>query len=184
MNDEELLRRVAAGERNAFDELYAAYSPKVFGFALRVTRSRDLVDEIVNDTLLAVWRSAHRFDGRSKPSTWIFGIAYRKALRALARRKRPESAVDPAVAPRDDRPGADAVVEDRESLEVVGRALRALPPEQRAVVELTFLEGLSYAEIAHVVDCPVNTVKTRMFHARKKMREALDRVGLARPFAG
>jgi len=184
VNDQDLLQRIAAGERDAFEELYGAYSSRLFGFALRVTRNPELVDEVVNDTLLAVWRSAGRFDGRSKPSTWIFGIAYRKALRALAARRRVEPGAELPENRVDDRPRADVVVERRESLALVGRALRGLPVEQRAVVELTFLHGLSYPAISEIIGCPVNTVKTRMFHARRRLRDALDKAGLERPFTG
>lgn len=183
--DEDLLARTAGGELPAFEELYARYARRLFGFALRMTRSPELVEEIVNDTLLAVWRSAASFDGRSKVSTWIFGIGYRKALHALSRRRdragegaeRPAPAAEPRERP-------DAVYERAELGVILRRALRELPAEQRLVVELTFFQGLSYPEIAAVVDCPVNTVKTRMFHARRKLRDALPRFGLARPAAG
>ena len=184
VHDHQLLERIAGGEREAFEALYASYASRLFGFALRVTRDPDLVDEVVNDTLLAVWRSAARFGGRSQPSTWIFGIAYRKALRALAGRRRREPTIELPDSRRDDRPGADVVLERRESLSVVTGALRKLPAEQRAVVELTFLHGLSYKEVAEAIGCPVNTVKTRMFHARRKLHDALDRVGLSRPTSG
>ena len=85
--DRVLIERVAGGDREAFEALYARYYRKLFGFAQRVTRSADLVEEIVSDTLLTVWRSAARFDGRSRLSTWIFGIAYRKALQSVSRRR-------------------------------------------------------------------------------------------------
>jgi len=183
--DEELIARVAGGELAAFEELYARYTRKLFGFALRLTRAPELVDEIVNDTLLAVWRSAASFDGRSKLSTWIFGIAYRKAMRALGRRRLPEADASEGPVPvADARELPDAVFERDEMALRLRRAVGELPAEQRLVVELTFFQGLSYPEIAAVVDCPVNTVKTRMFHARRKLRAALPRFGLDRPAAG
>ena len=184
-DDELLIARTAEGDLAAFEELYARYSRRLFGFALRLTRSPDLVEEVVNDTLLALWRSAGRFDGRSKGSTWIFGIAYRKALRALSRRRTgttlEEAGYDRAVDPGE-RP--DAACERREAASTLESALRELPQEQRAVVELTFFQGLSYPEIASIVDCPVNTVKTRMFHARRKLRAALPRLGLSGAIGG
>lgn len=182
--DRMLIERVAAGDREAFEALYARYYRKLFGFAQRVTRSADLVEEIVSDTLLTVWRSAARFDGRSRLSTWIFGIAYRKALQSVSRRRPldplPEgraSVHDPGESPYD-------ACARHEAAALLERALRTLPFEQRAVVELTFFHGLAYGEIAGVVGCPVNTVKTRMFHARRKLREALPELGVARPSAG
>ncbi|HSM13556.1 MAG TPA: sigma-70 family RNA polymerase sigma factor [Thermoanaerobaculia bacterium] len=180
----ELIGRIAGGERDAFEELYAGYASRLFGFALRITRSPELVDEVVNDTLLAVWRSAASFHGRSRPSTWIFGIAYRKALRALADRRRREPTTESADTRSDARPGPELVAQGRESLAALGHALRRLPVEQRAAVELTFLHGLSYAEIAEIVGCPVNTVKTRVFHARRKLRQSLERAGHDLPSTG
>jgi RNA polymerase sigma-70 factor (ECF subfamily) len=179
-DDGSLLTRVANGDVEAFEDLYARYARRLFGFALRITRRPELVEEVVNDTLLAVWRSAGSFDGRSKPSTWIFGIAYRKSLRALQRRRPAEIAVPEPRGAVDERAGPEQQLQQREMLALVDRALASLPPEQRAVVELTFFSELSYAEVAAVVDCPVNTVKTRMFHARRKLREALPR--LAAPY--
>lgn len=179
--DSELLRRIAAGDTAAFEDLYAGYASRLLAFALRVTRTPELVDEVVNDTLLAIWRSAGRFEHRSSASTWIFGIAYRKALHALAARRRHPAGGEAPDARADNRPPVDERLERRESLATLGRALSDLSSEQRAVVELTFVQGLTYAEVAAAIDCPVNTVKTRMFHARRKLRAALDRAGLARP---
>jgi RNA polymerase sigma factor (sigma-70 family) len=185
VDDELLIGRTGEGDLDAFEELYARYSRRLFGFALRLTRNPDLVEEVVNDTLLALWRSAARFDGRSKGSTWIFGIAYRKALRALSRR-RVTTPLDEVGYDRTEDPGEwpDAAYERREAATTLEVALRELPQEQRAVVELTFFQGLSYPEIARIVDCPVNTVKTRMFHARRKLRAALPRLGLSGTLGG
>jgi RNA polymerase sigma-70 factor (ECF subfamily) len=172
------LVRVAEGDRAAFERLYRGFYPRLFGYVLKVCRRPDLVEEIVNDTLLAVWRSAGRFDGRSRVSTWIFGIAYRKTLKRLARR----DAAAPAEPPAGVEPAVAAVgarrLERRELRDALDRALAALPPEQRAVVELAYFHELPYAEIAEIVGCPVNTVKTRMFHARRRLRERLPELGV------
>src|SRR5947199_7224448 len=86
-NDElTLLRRVATKDRRAFEALYHLYYRRLFGYLLKLTRRADLVEEVLNDVMLAIWKGAASFDGRSRPSTWIFGIAYHKALKALARR--------------------------------------------------------------------------------------------------
>lgn len=175
-----LIERVAGGDRGAFEELYARYYRKLFGFALRVTRSADLVEEIVSDTLLTVWRSAPRFDGRSRLSTWIFGIAYRKAIQAASRRRSWDPLPEGRASLRDPGEGPLDAAERHQTRSLLQRALRELPVEQRAVVELTFFHDLSYREIAAVVDCPVNTVKTRMFHARRKLRQALPGLGVDR----
>src|ERR1700709_2205716 len=87
MPDEELslLRRVADADKKAFETLYHLYYRRLFAYLFKLTRRGDLVEEVLNDVMFAIWTGAARFDGRSRPSTWIFGIAYHKALKALAR---------------------------------------------------------------------------------------------------
>ncbi|MEA2602157.1 MAG: hypothetical protein QOF89_3149 [Acidobacteriota bacterium] len=173
-----LLRRVATKDRKAFEALYHIYYRRLFGYVLKLTRKADVVEEVVNDVMLAIWSHAPGFDGRSRPSTWIFGIAYHKALKALARR--PPAAEDGAEGPEPvaaDEP--ESLAARRELATVLGRALHSLSPEQRAVVELTYYYGLAYAEIAEIVGCPVNTVKTRMFHARRRLKELLPELGVS-----
>ena len=183
-DDVVLLRRIAAQDRAAFETLYGLYYRRLFGYLLKVTRRADMVEEVLNDVMLVIWRKAASFDGRSRPSTWIFGIAYHKALKALAQRQpTPLSNVNDGDGP-DER--AEPVEEEqpeslavrRELATVIGRALHALSPEQRAVVELTYYYGCSYQEISEIVDCPVNTVKTRMFHARRRLRNVLPGMGV------
>jgi RNA polymerase sigma-70 factor, ECF subfamily len=178
-NDElALLRRVAAKDRKAFEALYHLYYRRLFGYLLKLTRRVDLVEEVLNDVMLAVWKGAASFDGRSRVSTWIFGIAYHKALKVLARR--PEEPDDERERPEPlDTEEPESLAARRELAGVLGRALGALSPEQRAVVELTYYYGLAYQEIAEIVGCPVNTVKTRMFHARRRLRDLLPGLGIS-----
>lgn len=165
-----LVARVAAREQTAFAELYAIYRRRLARFLGRFLASPDTIDEIVNDVMFVVWQDAARFELRSKVSTWIFGIAWHKALKALERQKR---AAAPLVEPEQPERPDDAVnlLEIRERLR---RALDRLTPEQRLVVELTYFVGRSYQEIAEIAGCPVNTVKTRMFHARHRLRDILN----------
>ena len=96
--DAVLLERVAAKDRGAFQELYQRYYQRLFGFIFKLTRRPEVVEEALNDTLLAVWKGAGSFGGRSRPSTWILGIAHRQALKALSRVRRAER--DPEVGAR------------------------------------------------------------------------------------
>jgi RNA polymerase sigma-70 factor (ECF subfamily) len=144
-----------------------------------MTGHLDLAQEGINDVMLVVWRSGQSFGGRSSVSTWIMGIAYRKALKLLegSRRwskrfasvdfddwiERSEAAAEPS--------------DDGDLRDLLEEGLRHLSPEHRAVVELTYFYGCSYEEIAAIADCPVNTVKTRMFHARAKLRKLLPALG-------
>lgn len=182
-DDHQLVSRIAEHDLESFRELYDRYFRRLYGFVYKVTRRADLVEEIVQDTLLVVWRDAGRFAGRSRVSSWIFGIAYRRALKLVGsekRRARRESIAANLDLHREPRPGPETRMDDRERAHAVWSALAELSASQRAVVELTFFEGCSYAEIAEIVGCPVNTVKTRMFHARRRLRERLaelDRSG-------
>ncbi|HXO19807.1 MAG TPA: sigma-70 family RNA polymerase sigma factor [Thermoanaerobaculia bacterium] len=182
-SDDELsqLRRVAAGDRKAFEALYHLYYRRLFAYLWKITRRGEIVEEVLNDVMLAIWTGAARFDGRSRPSTWIFGIAYHKALKALARLQpvaawpEPETREEPEPVDADE---PESLMNRRELKTTLGKALGALSPEQRAVVELTYYYELPYGEIAEIVGCPVNTVKTRMFHARKRLKQLLPRFGI------
>ena len=167
----ELLRQVATGDRVAFKELYLIYHRRLARFLMRMTSRHDLIEEVINDTLWTVWLKAGDFRGDSLVSTWIVGITYRRALKALRRHgtARPMLMVDDAaVAP-------DVQAED-ENRQWLGQALAELPLEQRMVMEFSYLMGHSCEEIAQIMQCPVNTVKTRMFHAREKLRRSLPRL--------
>lgn len=174
-----LLARVAGGDREAFRELYIAYHRRLARFLTRLTRHYEIAEEVINDTLWVVWRKAGDFRGDSRVSTWIMGIAYRRALKTLRSRNRALlEAVpienEPLVAP--DELGA------AETSEWILLAMRHLPTEQRLALEFAYGYGHSCEEIAQIMDCPVNTVKTRLFHARAKLRALLP--GLAGTGAG
>ena len=170
--DRELVRRVATGDRAAFEHLYRAYARRLGGYLFKLLRQPEWVEEALDDVMLVVWQKADRYDGSSRVSTWLFGIAHRKALKMSEQRRRHLRAVYPPpeeqpLPPRPADPEEQTL--QRDQLRQLARGIERLPPDQRAVVELTFFEGRSYAEIAEVMDCPVNTVKTRMFHARKSL---------------
>ncbi|WP_283133430.1 RNA polymerase sigma factor [Rhizohabitans arisaemae] len=168
-DDGSLLARVAQGDTTALNEIYARYGGPLFSFLFRLSGDRGTAEEILQDTLLAVWRSAGSFQKRSSVSTWLFGVARRQAHNRLR-------GVPPPVAaePYDDldpMPGPEelAVSGDR-----VQAALVRLPLPQREVVVLAFLNDLSHQEIAEVLGIPVGTVKSRLHHARATLRGCLD----------
>ena len=151
----------------AFERLHQSYFSKLMHFAKRITGSSEAAEEIASDALMVVWRNAERFEGRSKPSSWIFGIAYRLSLKrrqAMGRYKEDVFLDDDLFDDNDDT--ATAVMRQKD----VGSALQQLSPELRAVVELTYYNGYLYKEIAEILGCPVGTVKTRMMTARGRLR--------------
>jgi RNA polymerase sigma-70 factor (ECF subfamily) len=168
-HDGALLVAIAAGNRRALEELYLSYHRRLARFLSRFTPRYENVEEIINDTFMVVWQSAKDFRHASQVSTWIIGIAYRTALKSFRRQKNhtvarsledyPEQTVDPTF---------DAEVNDW-----LQHGLSRLPIEQRLTLELAYHMGHSLEEIAAITDCPVGTVKARMFHAREKLRQYL-----------
>jgi len=164
--DRELLSRIATGDEAAFKRLYARYADRVFRYALTLLRNRHLAEEVVQETMVAVWNGARTFRGTAQVSTWIFGIARNQAHALRRRESRGERVPDePAVLPD---PAERVEVQDR-----VLAAVEELPPEQREVVFLAFYEGFSYREIARILGVPEGTVKSRMYFAKRKLREVL-----------
>jgi len=170
-----LIRRVVRRDRQAFETLYHRYSPVVYRYLWKLIRQREIVEEALNDVMMVVWETASRFNGTSRLSTWILGIAHNKALKARARFTRFDAKVQEAAPDGVEPSGPEDAWAQRELASSVAQAIDSLPPEQAAVVELTFYHDLSYAEIAKIVGCPVNTVKTRMLHARRRLASLFAR---------
>jgi RNA polymerase sigma-70 factor (ECF subfamily) len=169
-----LLARAATGDRDAFRKLYGLYHRRLHRFLSRLTNERELTEEIINDTMMIVWQQAGQFRGDSLASTWILGIAYRRALKALERRRSlGQQTAMLAAAAIADHTMLDRLSQSAELGDWVDVALTTLSAEHRMVIELAYFLGLSCEEISKVADCPVGTVKTRMFYARERLREAL-----------
>lgn len=173
--DAELIAGLCKADEHALEQLYHQYYPRLYRFIGRITGRDDLVDEIINDVMFVVWNKSASYDHSCKPSTWILGIAYNKARQVLR------------DAIRNDNESLDEMDEDnawfgqpdaaQNQLEIedwLESALNTLTPEHRAVIELTYYHGLHYSEIALIMGCPENTVKTRMFHARKKLAQLVN----------
>jgi len=178
MQDEALwIRRVAAGDREAFEKLYSVYQRRLFSFLYRLVNEAGAAEELVNDVMVEVWKSASRFRGDAKASTWIFAIAHHVMLNHVRRRKRESVDLEKAQHVAAPGPDPEAGAMHKGLQGEIRSALGRLSAEHREIVELTFYEGYSYEEISGIVRCPVNTVKTRMFHAKKKLHDVLARMG-------
>lgn len=169
--ERDLLRRVALRERAAFEELYGEYRRRLTRFLGRLTRRPELIDEVINDTLWIVWQKAGDFRGGSQVSTWIMGIAYRCTLKSL----RQSGAADLSLQ-EDDHPRVEPQAA-QELQDWVAHGLRHLPLDQRMTLQLAYSFGHSLEEIAEIMDCPVGTVKARMFRARVRLRNLLPALG-------
>ena len=170
-DDWNLIRRVGTGDQAALERLYKQYYSGLYRFILQITQRIDYVEEVINDVMFVVWEKAAVVTPLSKASTWILGIAHNKALQALRRGRSSGGVALYRERETEQIPGQDVSVGEMETEEVLFALMRALSPEQRAVLELVYYHGLHYAEIGQVIDCPENTVKTRVFHARRKLRE-------------
>lgn len=168
-SDIDRLVAVAAGNRLAFEELYLVYHRRLARFLFRFTPRYENVEEIINDTFLTIWQRAKDFRHASQVSTWIFGIAYRTALKSLHRQRHHAAALSLDEYPEQTTdPGAETEVQDW-----LAHGLSRLPLDQRLTLELAYHMGHSLEEIAAITDSPVGTVKARMFHARRKLRQHL-----------
>lgn len=168
-----LVELIGGGDKRAFAALFEVYGPRIFRYAVRLIGDTGKAEEVTNDTMMEVWKSAARFEGRSSVSTWIIGIARHLALNSIRGKRLPTVAVEAAAEVADDDPGADAAHDHDALKRTLRSALGKLTPEHRDVIELTFFHGHSYEEIASIVGCPENTVKTRMFHAKKQLKSLL-----------
>ncbi|MEM7000235.1 MAG: RNA polymerase sigma factor [Pseudomonadota bacterium] len=174
--DKALLMRIAKdGDVAAMEELYVRLRPRMVGFLGRMTQDEGLIEEAYNDVMIKVWDNAAQFEGRAKVSSWVFSIAYRTCLRLVKKQQRRSATV---LLMGDDMP--DVEIDDppeAEANQELATAVTHLSPRHRLVVELCYFEGCSLEEISRIVGCPLNTVKTRLHHARKKLKLTLAAAG-------
>ena len=178
--DLELHRRLSAGDRGAFDDLYRRYSPTAYGIAYRLTGQRLLAQDVVHDAFLALWRAPEAFDAaRGAFRSFFRSLVHHRAVDTIRREERlrarqeraanlePVAGEDPAESVADDDFVARRRLEVREALE-------RLSPEQRQVLEMAYFTGMTQVRIAEELGIPLGTVKTRTFAALRKLRSALE----------
>jgi len=174
----DLIRSVAQGDRTAFERLYRLYHPRIYKFSIRMLEDHFSAEEVASDTLYAVWRTASKFREQSAVSSWILGIAYRRSLKSYHKTARHTQNREPAFeleALTESSPDVNPETQANNAMEMsqLQVALSSLSSNHRAVMELIAL-GYSVNEIAGIVGCPENTVKTRTFHARRQLQAALQ----------
>jgi RNA polymerase sigma-70 factor, ECF subfamily len=169
-----LLQRLGKRDEAALRELYSAYSRTIYAFAFQRLRDAAEAEEIVVDTMHEVWRHPERFRGEAKFSTWLLGIARFKLLSVIrSREPQHEDIVDLEETLESGEEGTFEILAQKQRREAVRQCMDKLPAEQRECVHLVFYEGYGLAEVAAVLGCPENTVKTRLFHARRKLKSSL-----------
>jgi RNA polymerase sigma-70 factor, ECF subfamily len=160
--------------------LYGRHHARVFRFGIRLVRDEQVAEDLISEVFLDVWRQAGKFEGQSAVSTWLLAITRFKALSALRRRKDVELDDEAANAIEDGSDDPEVTAKKKDTSQALRRCLGALSPEHREIVDLVYYHEKSVEEVAEIVGIPENTVKTRLFYARKKLAELLKAVGVER----
>jgi RNA polymerase sigma-70 factor (ECF subfamily) len=179
-SDEALIGRIASGDRLAMQVLFARHHVRVYRFVLRLVRDESSAEDLISEVFLDVWRQAGRFEGRSAVPTWLLAIARFKALTAL--RRKPDEALDEetAEAIEDQSDDPEVALGKKDKSAAIRKCLSGLSAEHREIIDLVYYHEKSVEEVAEIVGIPENTVKTRMFYARKRLAELLKAAGIER----
>ena len=179
-SDEVLIGRIASGDRLAMQVLFARHHVRVYRFVLRLVSNPTLAEDLISEVFLDVWRQAGRFEARAAVSTWLLAIARFKALSALRKKPEAELTEEMAEAIEDTSDTPEAALAKKDKGTVLRECLKQLSAEHREVIDLVYYHEKSVEEVAEIVGIPENTVKTRMFYARKKLSEILKAAGVDR----
>jgi RNA polymerase sigma-70 factor, ECF subfamily len=175
--DIKLARRIAAGDDSALQELNAMYGKRLFAYALRLTGDQSKAEDVIQDVLVVVWRTASRYRGEGRFIAWLLGIVHHTAMNSIR-----HSSIPISEEMEESLPSSTSSPESQTQLnqqsEWVRKGLADLSIEHRAVLELVFYQGLSLEEIAQVSSCPLGTVKSRLAYARQHLKGILSRQGL------
>jgi RNA polymerase sigma-70 factor, ECF subfamily len=178
-SDEALVSAIAGGDRRAMRTLYVRHNVSVYRFVLRLVSNTALAEDIVSDVFLEVWRQAGAFKAKSRALTWLLGIARNKAVSALRRRRHAQLDDAMVVGIADPAEDAETMLEHRARSSTIRQCLSQLSVFHQEVIDLVYYHEKSVEEVAEIVGVPANTVKTRMFHARKRMQALLETAGLS-----
>jgi RNA polymerase sigma-70 factor (ECF subfamily) len=177
-SDAALISGIAAGDQRAMHSLYARHSVRVHRFVLRLTNNSSLAEDLVSEVFIDVWRGARGFKAKSQVSTWLLAIARNKALSATRVRLDEQLDDEMATAIADPADDAETAVNKRDRNTIVQHCLSQRSPLHREVIDLVYYHQKSIDEVARIVGAPENTVKTRMFYARRRMKNLLKAAGL------
>jgi RNA polymerase sigma-70 factor (ECF subfamily) len=178
--DVTLIRSIAAGDKQAMRILFIRHNVRVFRFLVRLVGDKSAAEDLVSEVFLDVWRQAGRFQGRSQVTTWLLALARNKALSALRRRSTEELDEEAVAAIEDPQDNPEAAIQNRQTSEILLKCLTKLSPPHREIIDLVYYHEKSIDEVAEITGVPQNTVKTRMFYARKRIAELMATQGLDR----
>ncbi len=171
MEEISLIREIANGNEKALKKLIRLYRDRIFLYTYGILQNYEDSEEATAEVFFQVWRSAKKFKGMSKVSTWLFGIARNVSMNVLRKRRRRFQTIEIM-----DHDAVWEEIEIEEDVELLRRAIEKLPPPHKEVIHLAFYEELPYSDIAQIIGVPENTVKTRVFYAKKKLKELVERL--------
>jgi RNA polymerase sigma-70 factor (ECF subfamily) len=179
-SDKDLFARIRAGDNLALQTLYGRHHVKVFRFAMRLLRNEQSAEDIVSEVFIDVWRNPGGFEGKSEASTWLLAIARNKAYSLLRKRKEDHIDDEAAAEIEDETDDPEVVAQKKSKGDLLRACIARLSVEHREVIDLVYYHDKSIEEVALIVGVPEGTVKTRMFHARKKLSELAQAAGMDR----
>jgi RNA polymerase sigma-70 factor (ECF subfamily) len=180
ITDEVLVHSVADGDRQAMQTLFSRHNVRVFRFLLRFVNDETAAEDLLSEVFLDVWRQANRYEGRSQVSTWLMAIARNKALSVLRRRTTDELDEEVVEFIQDPADDPEVSIQSRQRTEILRKCLTQLSPAHREIIDLVYYHEKSIDEVAEIIGVPQNTVKTRMFYARKRIGEIMMAEGIER----
>jgi RNA polymerase sigma-70 factor (ECF subfamily) len=178
ISDEVLLRNVAEGDKAAMRIMFARHHLRVFRFIHSIVRNAAIADDLVSQVFLDVWRSANKFEGRARVSTWLLSIARFKAWGALRARTDETIDQDDMVGIVDAADTPEVALDRKETNAILRACIDRLSPAQREIIDLVYYHERSVVEASQIVGVPCATVKSRMFYARKHLAKMLVSAGL------
>ena len=179
-SDEALVALIAGRDKRALQSLYSRHHVRVYRFALRFLNDEAAAEDTVSEVFIDVWRQAERFEGRSQVTTWLLAIARNKALSVLRRRSAEELDDEVAEFIEDPTDNPEIAMQKTQRASVLQDCLAQLSPAHREIVDLVYYHEKTVEEVAEIIDVPANTVKTRMFYARKRIGELMAAKGINR----
>lgn len=179
-DDKALICRIAGRDPSAMNALYARHHVRLYRYLVRLVRNEAIAEELMSEVFLETWRKAGNFEGRAAVSTWLMSIAHNKAVSLI--RKRRDEQLDEGYAAQlaDDGDTPEVVSQKQNKAELMRACMERLSTDHREIIDLVYYHDKSVLEVAEILEIPENTVKTRMFYARKKMAELMREAGLDR----
>jgi RNA polymerase sigma-70 factor, ECF subfamily len=172
-----LIKHTAKGEEESFKQLYELTHKKVFQYLYRLLKNQHTAEDLLIEAYTEVWKTANKFRGEAKVLTWIIGIARNVAMNEMRKNKMPEIELDEGIS---SQPAQFTDCVGSQTTQILRDALNKLSLNHREALDLVFLQGMQYEEISHVMNIPVNTVKTRVFYAKERLKDVFGMMGVAK----